>query len=435
MEQSGACPGDVLAVGVDGQMAGVMGVDAHGEASTVYDCWLDTRCAKYMDIMNEKKGERIITLSGGPVTYIHGPKILWLKHEWPEVYKKTCKFVMPNAYVAGKMAGLDGERAYFDHTHLHFSTFGDNLNKTWSEEVLEAFDIDKGKMARIVSPFNIVGHVTPEFARLSGLISGIPVAAGCGDTAASTFGAGLFTPGMTLDCAGTASVLCSVADSFAPDVKYKTITMMRSPIDGLWLPLAYINGGGLCLRWLRDLFSQKDYKALEALSEDIAPGSEGLLFLPHFSGRVLPNDPNLKGAFFGLDFSHTKAHLFKSAMKGIACEYAYYLSVLHRLYPGAAFDEMLSIGGGSGSPVFNQLKADVLGVRVTALETGETALLGSAVIAGAGAGVLPDYRQAVLSSVRRKLSFSPDLEKHEAYGPVKQAYLKALDSLSGFYRI
>lgn len=437
LEQSGAAAGEVLAVGLDSQMAGIMGVDAAGEASTCYDSWLDTRCGPQLARMKERLGRRVTEITGGPVTYTHGPKILWWKENHPQAYEKTCKFVLPHGYVVGKMVGLSGEEAVFDYTCLQYSGFGDNLAKKWSGELLDAFEVDSSKMARICSPFEIVGGVNREFAALSGLAEGTPVAAGGGDTACSIFGSGMFQSGMLYDCAGTASVLCCVADEYSPDTRFETMTMMRSPVDGQWFPLAYINGGGLCLRWLRDELTGKphaDYDQLSAEAGEIAPGSEGLLLIPHFAGRVLPSNPYLKGTFLGLDWKHTRAHLFRAVMEGIAYEYGYYLSVLKALYPGTDFREMAAIGGGAKSPLFLQIKADVLGVDVTSFETGDTALIGSAVIAGVGAGVFADYRAPIEKLVKKRQTFQPDAAAHAAYAPYQSAYLKSMDALTGVYQ-
>ncbi len=436
LEKSGAAATDIAAIGLDGQMAGIMGVDSDGEASTYFDSWLDMRCGKYVEQMNTRAGKRIIELSGGPATYVHGPKILWWKNEQPDAYKKTTKFVLPHSYVVGKMTGLSGNNAYFDYTHLHFSCLADTANKAWSDELLETFDIDKHKMARITSPFEIVGRVTKEFAALSGLIEGIPVAAGCGDTAASTFGSGMFRRELILDCAGTASVLCSVVDKYVPDTEHATLTMMRSPVDGLFLPLAYINGGGMCMRWFRDTLSGKpaaDYSLLDAEAAQIEAGSEGLIFVPHFSGRVLPSNPNLKGAYLGLDFKHTRGHMFRAVMESIAYEYKYYLSILRSLYPGDCFDHMLTVGGGAKAPLFNQIKADVLGVTVTTFETGETALLGSAVIAAAGVGLIADYQEPIQRVMKKGSEYTADERNYAAYKPYAQEYLAAIENLTPFY--
>lgn len=436
MEQTGIRPGDVAGIGLDGQMAGVMGIDESGEACTPYDSWLDTRCAKHMDLMNKKAGRRIIELSGGPATFVHGPKILWLQNQHPGMYEKVAKFVVPHAYVVGKLCGLGAEKAYVDHTELHFSCLSDIKNRQWSRELLERFAIAPEKMPTILSPFDVVGGVTEEFAALTGLQSGTPVVAGCGDTAASTFGSGLFEKGMLLDCAGTASVLAAVTDRFAPDVSHGTLINMRSPAEDLFVPLAYINGGGLCIRWLRDALTggpAMTYDRLQEGAMEIPPGSEGLVFIPHFSGRVLPCEPGLKGAFLGLDFKHTVFHMYRAVMEAIACEYHHYLSVLKALYPGESFRRMMSVGGGAKSDLFNQIKADVLGVAVETFAMGETALIGSAVIAGVGTGLLADYAAPVHRARRRGKVFQPDPAAHALYGPLAARYLSALEHVKQYH--
>jgi xylulokinase len=434
LEKTRVRGGDIAAVGIDSQMAGIMGIDRDGEATTYYDSWLDTRCEKYVDLMRDRSEGRIIELTGGPVTYTHGPKILWWKHEEPAAFAETAKYVLPHAYVVGKLCGLSAEKSYFDWTHLQYSGFGDNLRKEWSDELLSVFGIPREKMARIVSPFEVVGKINAAAADLTGLAAGIPVVAGAGDTAASIFGAGLFGQDEVLDCAGTASVFCCGADSFSPDVRYKTMTMMRSPEDGRWFPLAYINGGGLCIRWFRDSFTGDpplSYGELEEAAGKLPAGSEGIVFIPHFAGRVLPANPALKGSFTGLDFKHSRAHLFRAVMEGIAYEYAFYLAVLRDLYPQSDFSRMTATGGGSKSDLFVSIKADVLGLPAVRSIVGDTALVGSAVIAACGAGVLSGYREAIRKTIREEAPIRYDPERHEQYKPMIQKYLKVIDALSG----
>lgn len=437
IEKSGINAADILSVGIDSQMAGIMGVGADGEAATYYDSWLDTRCDAYVEQMRATAGRRVTEITGGPVTYTHGPKILWWKNEHPDAYKKIAKFVLPHGYVVGKMAGLKGEEAYFDYTCIQYSGFGDNKNKVWSDELLETFGVSKEKFPRIVSPFEVVGRCTAECAAQSGLMEGTPIVAGGGDTACSVFGSGLFEKDLVLDCAGTASVMCSVVDEFVPDTEYETLTMMRSPVDGLWMPLAYINGGGLCVRWFRDEFTGQppmSYQELEKKAGALPAGSEGIIFVPHFAGRVLPNNPYVKGSFIGLDWKHTKEHLFRAVMEGVAYEYHYYLSVLKTLYPNNKFENMYGTGGGAKSDVFNQIKSDVLGLNVISFSMGDTALVGSAVIAGVGAGVFPDYREPIRKIMRPVKTIHPDLANHEAYADYAKTYLQAIDALTGVYK-
>jgi xylulokinase len=431
LDRSGIRSGDLAAIGIDSQMAGIMGMAADGEASTCYDSWLDTRCKEYVAVMRERGERRIIELTGGPVTYTHGPKILWWKHKVPEAYRKTAKFVLPNAWVACRLCGLGAKDAYFDWTHLQYSGFADNLRKEWSDELLSLFGVEREKMARIVSPFEVIGRVSPETAALTGLAGGTPVVAGAGDTASSIFGAGLFEKDLALDCAGTASVFCCAADAFSPDTRHKAMTMMRSPEDGRWFPLSYINGGGLCIRWFRDSFSGSppcSYGELDREAADLPAGSEGLVFVPHFAGRVLPADPGLKGSFTGLDFKHTRAHLFRAVLEGIAYEYAFYLSVLKDLYPSGRFERMISIGGGSKSAFFTSVKADVLGLEVRRYRVGDTALVGSAVIAGYGAGILSDYRAAVRKTIEEEEPVKFSGERHGQYAGMVRKYLSVIEA-------
>lgn len=437
VEEKGIAPADVLAIGIDSQMAGIMGVDENCEAVTYYDSWLDTRCEPYMEVMRQRAGKRVTQITGGPVTYTHGPKILWWKGEHPEQYEKTARFVLPHGYVVGRMCGLRGDEICFDYTCIQYSGFGDNEHKRWSDELLGLFSVEKSKMARIVSPFEVVGKTTAAFAAASGLAQGIPMVAGGGDTACSIFGSGLFDTGLLYDCAGTASVMCSVTDRFVPDDEYETLTMMRSPADGFWFPLAYINGGGMCLKWFRDNMTgtpAASYAQLEEECKDIAPGSEGVLFVPHFAGRVLPNNPYVKGSFAGLDWKHTRGHLFRAVMEGVAYEYHYYLSVLKKLYPQGRFSEMVAVGGGAKSALFNAIKADVLGVPVRPFEMGEAALVGSAVIAGVGAGVFSDYHTPIRNVMRAGAEIRPNAENHARYGPYATAYLQAIDALTPVYK-
>lgn len=437
VEKSRVNVNDIGAIGIDSQMAGIMGIGENGEAVTPYDSWLDNRCSAYVEQMCRRAGDRVTEITGGPVTYTHGPKILWWKNEHPDVYKKIEKFVLPHTYVVGRMTGLKAPESYFDYTCIQYSGFGDNLNKKWSDELLETFQIEKSKLPRIVSPFEKVGYVTKEIADLCGLVEGTPVVAGAGDTSASIFGAGMLETNQMLDCAGTASVLCSVVDEYVPDVKNQTLTMMRSPIDGFWFPLAYINGGGLCVRWVRDKLTGNPpvtYEVLEEQAKKVPVGSEGLIFVPHFAGRILPNNPDLKGSFTGLNWNHGTGHLYRAVMEGIAYEYAFYKNIMRELYREREFPRVYAIGGGAESDLFLQIKADILGADMIPFQTGDTALIGSAVIAGVGTGIVADYKKAINQVLEQRKTIMFDRKNNEIYRKFVDVYLKTIDVLTEVYK-
>lgn len=435
---SGVNSSDVLGIGIDAQMAGIMGIDKDWNAVTYYDSWLDTRCEKYIEQIKAAAEERVVGITGCAVTYAHGPKILWWKNERSDVYKNIAKFVLPSTYVVGRLAGLKAESAYIDYTHLHFSGFGDVENLKWSDELLNLFKVEKSKMPDIVEPWKVIGGLTEDAAEKCKLLSGTPIVAGCGDSAATLLGSGITKSGLLFDVAGTASIFSCCVDKYMPDIATKTLLYARSVIPGLWTPLAYINGGGMCLKWFRDNLTGSDssvsYDSLNAEAENVLPGSEGLLFLPHFSGRVCPNNPNVRGSWLGLSWVHTRAHMYRSIMEGIAYEYNYYLKVIKGLLSDAEFSQVYVIGGGAKSKLFNSIKADVLGIKYSTLNVSDTAILGSAVIAGYGVKAFNNIQETVDRFVKVGGQVEPNIERNAAYKKFTEPYEKVFEALGPTFK-
>lgn len=430
MKKNNVPPEQVAAIGIDGQMAGIMAVDSDFEAVGPYDSWLDTRCEPYINKMKDKAGDEVVRRTGGQITYAHGPKILWRKAERQAEYEKIAKFVLPGVYVAGKLCGLKAEDAWIDYTHLHFSGFADNRRKQWDEGLLSEFGIGKERMPEIVSPWKIVGRLTEQAAKACGLTPETKVAAGCGDSAASALGAGIVEKDMIYDVAGTASIFSCSTDRFTPDLESETLLFSRSVIDGLYTPLAYIGGGGLCLKWFLEQ-NGKDYAYWNEQAEKLEAGCGGLYFVPHFSGRTCPNDPRVRGAYWGLSFQHTAAHMYRSIMESIACEYAYYFSILKRQNPGISPKYIYGAGGGARSRIFCQIKADALGVPYRPLREADTAVYASAMLAAYGVGIIDDLKAAMKPSLGEE-TVLPDKDRYEIYRKKKKNYVNLLETLGTF---
>ncbi len=432
VEAAGVSPSEIAGIGIDAQMAGIMGIDRDWNAVTPYDSWLDTKCEPYIAAMKQAGEDRIISVTGGQVTYSHGPKILWWKEKEPRIYGRIARFVVPSVYAAGRLCGLRSDQAYIDYTHLHFTGFADTGKLAWDKELLDTFAVGADKLPRICSPCEIIGGLTKEAARACGLREGTPVAAGCGDSAASSLGAGITEPGMIYDVAGTASVFsCSTAE-FRPDRKHKTILYARSVIEGLWIPLAYISGGGLCIRWFRDLM-RLSYDELQELSEAVEPGCEELSFVPHFSGRTCPNRPAVRGAFVGLGTNHSAGHMYRSILESIAYEYRLYLSILQESGLGDSIRGIYGVGGGTGSALLNQIKADVLEAPYIAMKNREAATFGSAVIAGYATGI---YSGLQFAKEKQEAAghFYPDPAKSRRYRGRASDYGEILNKMDRLYR-
>ncbi len=430
LEQSGVSPGDVAGVAFSGQMAGILLVDEQWEPVIPYDSWLDTRCTPQVQRMKQH-AERIVELSGGPPTYSHGPKILFWMHEHPEVFARARKVIMPAGYVAGVLAGLSAEEAFIDPTYLHFSCLSDTKQGQWSDELCDMFDIPSSILPRIVEPWQIVGRLTLRGAIETGLRAGTPVVAGAGDQAAAMLGAGVVAPGMAYDAAGTASVLAVCIPSFAPDVKHQALLTARMVPAGLWYTIGYINGGGLNLQWFRDMLrgiagdAALDYRQLDRWAAEVEPGARGLFFVPHLGGRVCPNQPDVRGAWIGLTWTHSLAHAYRALLESVAYEYAIYLSIQRELAPEATLYQVRVVGGGARSDLWNQIKADVLGIPYVRLNRADVGALGTAILAGYGVGVFADWEEAVRRFVHEVQRFEPDPEVTRRYA-ARAAFYRAL---------
>ncbi len=395
VRESGIGPGAVAGIGIDGQMAGILGVGRDGRNVTPYDSWLDTRCAPYIERMDREAGGDIVALTGGPPSFNHGPKILWWMHQRKRQYRRVAAFVQPGGYATMRLCGLDGRQAYIDATYLHFSGFADNAASRWDDELCGRFGVDREKLPAIVRPESIVGELTASAARRCGLRAGVPVVAGCGDTAASFLGCGAVREGIGVDVAGTASVFAATTAAFQPDMERRVLSCGQSAVPGLWHPYAYINGGGMNLEWFRREVANAgrsgrgmDLDTLDRSASTIPTTPDLPLFVPHLGGRVSPAQPRLRGAWVGLTWDHGLPHLYRAVLEAVALEYAVYQSRLQSLYGGAGVKELRVTGGGERSALWNAVKADALQRPLRRVARSEGAPLGAAMLAGWGVGLL-----------------------------------------------
>ena len=440
IRKSGVNPKDIAAISLDGQMAGIMGIDDNWNAVTHYDSWLDTRCKKYVEYIKNNFELKVLNLSGLPSTVAHCAKMLWWKNEQPETFNNIKKFIQPAAYVAGKLAGLTAKDAFIDYTYLHFTGLYDAKTTDWSRELCSEFGIPIEKLPAIVEPWKVIGCVTGKAAQDCGLDTETAVVAGAGDQAAGFLGAGLIEPGMVVDVAGTASVFACCVNEYKPDLEYKTLLFPKAASKGLWFPHAYIAGGGLCLRWFRDGMVKPGqdemediYKVLDQEALSVPPGSDSLMFVPHLGGRNYPYNSEVRGVWAGFSWGHDRKHFYKSMLEALAYEYYYYLKIEKSLFPQVNFKEVRAIGGGSKSRVFNQIKANVLGIPYVQLTRDEVGGLGSAIIAGYGTGIFKSMEEASSRFIGTKNRIEPDMKLNEYYKNYAELYIDMFNMMNPFY--
>lgn len=432
VESSGAPPSQISGVSIDGQMAGVIGVDASGTAITPYDSWLDTRCTGQIDLMKERAAGQVIRKTGCAPSFNHGPKILWWRDEHPDVFTRIAAFVQPGGYAAMRLCGLEGTHAFIDRSYLHFSGFADNVAAAWDQELCDLFGISTDKLPRIVASHEVVGRVTAAMAAEAGLIEGVPVVAGCGDTAASFLSCGATREGVCVDVAGTASVFAATTAEFRADVERLVLGCGQSAVPGLWHPYAYINGGGMNIEWFARLAQRAageepatTLEDLNRLAAEVKDPASLPYFVPHFGGRVTPSMPRLRGAWVGLDWSHSRPELYRAILESVALEYRIYRRVLLDLYRDLELREIRVTGGGERSPVWNSIKASALQMPVRTIVGGGGAPMGSALLAGYGVGVFNDLSAAADRWIVTGEGADPD----ETLAPVYEVRVRKYEEL------
>ena len=412
VSQWGGSPADVAGLGIAGQMAGILGIAADGYATMPYDSWLDSRCHNEQREIAVQFGRRLVELTGCPSMVAHAPKMLWWSKARPDVYGRVAKFVMPGAYVAGRLCGLAAADAYIDFTYLHFSGLVDAARGDWSEELIERTGLDAKRLPRIVAPTDAIGKVTAEAAEDCGLRAGTLVAAGLGDTAAGALGAGVVRPGQLFDTAGTASVLGISADEFRPDPSGMLVTM-RGAIAGQWISLAYVAGGDL-LRWLPQALGDAPLELLLEEAES-ASGAGQLVFVPYLGGRILPAAPEARGAWIGLQFSQTRGNLTRAVLESVAFEYAGFLERALQLMPELVPREVRVIGGGGVNSFWSRIKASVLGLRYVRPGRDVLSCWGAALTAAVASGAVDDLETTATATNDVDEQIEPELEMQSIY--------------------
>jgi xylulokinase len=423
----------VKAIAVTSQICSLVSIDKDWEVVGPLISHLDTRSLLQRDLMLAQWGDEIMR-QNGQNPYI-APRLKWLKEQDPETYSHICRALLVNGYIAGRLAGLKGEEAFVDTTCMGVYGWGDIRSNTWDRSLAERLGIDVELSPRPVSPWQIIGVLNEEDARQCGLAAGIPIAAGLGDAIAGWIGVGAVKPGILVDTSGTANHLGICVDHYQPDTTYGVLSHYPSAIQGQWYPIGFTAGTGRSHSWFIDElilgargFSGEElsqaYTLLEEEASRIAPGSEGLLFSPHFDGRMCPYQPNVRGAWVGLTWKHSRGHLYRAILESIAFEYYTFLEVARKLYPDLRFNQVLVIGGGARSRLWNEIKANVLGLPYMAYQSQDYAVLGAAIIAGYAVGVFSDLSKPPRRFHKILSTIEPSRDVQDRYRAYAERYAR-----------
>ncbi|MDQ3614740.1 MAG: FGGY-family carbohydrate kinase [Chloroflexota bacterium] len=419
---------DIGAVAVSAIGPCMLPVDAEGSPlrpGVLYG--IDTRASAEIAWLNERFGEEpMFDLGGMALTsQAVGPKILWLRNNEPEVYKKTHKILTASSYLVYR---LTGEYVIDRHTGAHYNPLVDIDQLEWDTRFAEPI-IDPDKLPDLHWATDIVGQVSAKAAVETGLAAGTPVTAGTVDAAAEALSVGVVKPGDLMVMYGTTMFFILVTDRPIPDE--------RVWATGYVLPGTYDIAGGMSTtgaltRWFLDEFGAAErlaeaeggpnpYAALAEMAEKIPAGSDGLVCLPYFAGERTPiNDPDARGVFAGLTLSHTRGHVYRAILEGTAYGVRHNLETLREM--GAPPKRVVAVGGGANNRLWLQIVSNVSGAEQIVPERTVGASYGDAFIAGLASGIVPDMSALAKDWVKVAEVIEPRHAEHQRYDAYYRVY-------------
>jgi xylulokinase len=392
LADTGIAPAEVKGIGLTGQMHGLVLLDKDGEVLRPALLWNDQRTGTECDEMRAKIGkQRLIDITGNDaLTGFTAPKILWVKNNEPEIYARIAQILLPKDYVRFKLTGgYAMDKAGGAGTQLF-----DVRRRDWSDELLATLEIDPAWLPKTFEGTAITGTLSPFAAAATGLPAGIPVVGGGGDQAANAVGTGAVVAGIVALSLGTSGVVFASSDEpiVEPDGRLHAFC---HAVPGKWHLMGVMLSAAGSLRWYHDTVApDTGYDELLAPATDIPPGSEGLLFLPYLTGERTPHpDPLARGAFVGLTVRHTRAHMTRAVIEGVAFGLRDSFELMKKAgLP--AITQVRASGGGTKSALWRQILADVLQAEIVTINTAEGAAYGAALLAAVGTGAFESVEAA-----------------------------------------
>ena len=381
---AGVAADDVVAVGLTGQMHGAVLLDRADEVLRPAILWNDQRTGAECDQIREALGaERLVAITGNDaLTGFTAPKLAWVRNHEPDVWRRVAHVLLPKDYVRLRLTG----RHAMDKADGSGTMLFDLAARDWSGEMLAALGIDPAWMPPTFEGPEVTGALTAVAAAATGLRAGTPVVAGGGDQAANAVGVGAVAPGVVALSLGTSGVVFATTDRPLFEARGRVHAFCHA-VPGRWHMMSVMLSAAGSLRWFRDALAPGvEFGALVDAAAEIPAGSDGLLFLPYLSGERSPHpDPLARGAFVGLTLTHDRRHMTRAVLEGVAFGLRDGLDLM--ISAGTPVpDQIRASGGGTESPLWRQILADVLGAEIATVSTSEGAAYGAGILAAVGAG-------------------------------------------------
>ena len=416
----------IACVGLSGTMNGCIPVDENGNALANNIIHSDTRTgSQAAKIASVIPGNEFYRLTGNRIdTHYTLPKILWLRENEPDIYAKTKWFLNIKDYIYGKLTGRFG---FTDYSDASLTIALDITNRRWADGLLTELGIDPARMPALTRGDDVTGKVIRSAASVTGLKTGTPVAMGGGDGACTARGAGVYAPGSAYTYIGSSAWVSQITPEPVFDPEARIFTYLD--MDGKsYHVCGTVQTGAAAFNWaMKNLFGidgdVTEISQFENMARQIAPGAEGVLFLPTLMGWRTPYwDDNTRGVLMGFTLYHDRRHIARAVYEGIAYALNACAEVMKEC--GAPMKSMMLTGGGARSGLWPDMLASVYGIETKVHKTpGETTSLGAALAAGVGIGMYPTYEEAEKVVTSRSMHPVND-ERREAYKKHYALYAK-----------
>ncbi|MDO5517393.1 MAG: xylulokinase [Clostridium sp.] len=420
----------IKGIGLSGQMHGLVLLDKNNKVIRKSIIWCDQRTEKQCTFITEKIGrERLIKTTGNPaMTGFTLAKLLWVRNNEPDNYKKINKVLLPKDYIRFKLTNVFATEVS-DASGMQMLDINE---RNWSAELLKDLEIDKNILADVYESVVISGTVSHEAAYLTNLKEGTPVAGGAGDQAAGAIGSGIVKEGVISTVIGTSGVVFASTNTPRFD-KYGRVHTLCHAVPGKWHVMGVTQGAGLSLNWFKRTFCQKEIEESKELNADVydmlteeaaasKPGSNGVIYLPYLMGERTPHlDPNVKGGFFGVSLINDHNDFVRSILEGVSFSLKNCLDIIEDM--GVKAEDVRISGGGAESAVWRQILSDIFQYPLRTVKASEGGALGAAILAGVGAGIYPSVEEACERIIQKSDNMvMPDTSLKETYDKVYAVY-------------
>ena len=410
----GIDPSTVSAIGLTGQMHGLVLLDEWGEVLRPCIMWNDQRSHLECEEITELVGsQKVLEITGNPVLAgFTAPKIRWVQKNEPEIFNKTAKVLLPKDYIRYKLTG----EFFSDVSDASGTSLLNVGERKWSDEILEALGWNKDWLPEVTESTEMSANISADGSEATGLPVGIPVAAGGGDCAAQAVGSSIVQEGKVSVTLGTSGVVFAQSDQYRVEPEGKLHSFCHA-VPGKWHLMGVMLSAAGSFQWyknnLGDLESKLEeegggdaYENLTRKAAIVPPGSDGLIFLPYLSGERTPYpDPYAKGCFIGLSLRHKKEHLSRSVLEGVSFGLNDSLQLMKKL--GIHPKEVQLSGGGTKSTLWKQMLADIFDAPCTMVNAREGAAYGAALLASVGSGQFKDVDTACRTWIRNTETIDP----------------------------